>query len=368
MRHIANYIFTLNLLILSVLEISGQGSGAIYNSKYSQNDQLKELTMADFKTIATGFNSIQSMDGYYYFQRFPSEALEVFKTISRYVRAEATSGVRLRFRSDTRLLVIDAKVLENSPQTEPFIILCNDSLLFELPSGGVAGDFEQILELPGKGEKTIEICFPAYSKGSIRKLQIEKNSTLKPLKRRGIYLAMGNSITQQGGRYMGYADIVARGLDLDLHEAGVGGHVFDAESVPFAYIEKPVLITLAYGTNDWNGARPVENASKFLDKITLLYPSTPIFMLEPIRRYVPVAKDGKKLASNKEGISLMNYRKELRSIAKNYPSVRVINYKKLMPDDPSFFEDGVHPTEKGHIVFGENLLRILKKNFTDYAN
>ncbi|MDA0196869.1 MAG: SGNH/GDSL hydrolase family protein [Bacteroidetes bacterium] len=322
---------------------------------------MRELTMEELNSSVTGNYKIRIIDGYIYFQRFPSEAIEVFKANPTYhIRAEATSGVRLRFRSDTRELVIAGKVLENSPQTEPFIILCNDSVLGEFPAMGIAGEFEQKLMMTEKGEKTIEICFPAYSKGSLLSLQIEQNSSFLSLKRRGVYLAMGNSITQQGGRYMGYADIVARGLDFDLHDAGVGGHIFDAESIPFAYIEKPSFITLAYGTNDWSGGRAINNSRAFLDRITSLYPLTPIFLLEPIRRYKPVTQDGKKLANNREGISLLDYRKELRRIAKNYPTVKVINYKKLMPDDSSLFIDLVHPTDKGHIVFGNNLLRILK--------
>ncbi len=361
MTRYAFFLFVFNISLLSAFEISGQNPERLSGSEINLNFEMRDLSTEDFNNTVTGCYKVQFNDGYYYFQRFPSEALDRFRDISRHVRAEATSGVKLRFRSDTRELVIAGSIKENSPQTEPFIILCNDSMLAEFPARGVAGDFEQKFRLPGEGEKNIEICFPAYSKGSIRKLSIERNSSLIPLKRTGLYFAMGNSITQQGGRYLGYADIVARGLDLDLHEAGVGGHIFDAESIPFVYIENPTLITLAYGTNDWNGARPLENASLFLDKITSFYPSTPIFMLEPIRRYVPLTEDGKKLAKNKEGVSFSDYRKELRSIAKNYPGVKVINYKKLMPDDPSLFADGVHPTGTGHIIFGNNLLRILKK-------
>ena len=294
----------------------------------------------------------------------PWRSSEVLKTSAIYhIRAEATSGVRLKFSSSTTKLIIEGKVFDNSPQTESFIILCNDTILAELPPKGIAGDFGQMMNIHGKREKNFEICFPAYARGIICKILIEQNSSFTPLKRKVVYFAMGNSITQQGGRYMGYADIVARRLNLDLHEAGIGGHIFDVESVPFAYIEKLLLITLAYGTNDWSGGKPIDNAHLFLDRITSLYPSTPIFLLEPIHRYSPVAEDGKKLADNNEGISLMDYRKGLRSIAKNYPTVKVINYKKLMPDDHSLFNDKIHPTEKGQRVLGNNLLRVLKKHY-----
>ncbi len=366
MKFLNKLLFYLFILIFSYLEISGQDPVIPKNSGAKLNIAMRELTEEEFHNITTGIYNIQFTDNYYCFTRFPSEALLVFKASpSRYTRAEATSGVRIRFISDTRVLGIEGKIQVNSPQSEPFIILCNDSVIGEFPVRGSAGIFGHKLVLPGNGEKTIEICFPAYSKGCIRSLQIEQKATLIPAKRRGVYLAMGNSITQQGGRYMGYADIVSRGLGLDLHEAGVGGHIFDAESLPFAYIDKPVLITLAYGTNDWSGARPIENARLFLDKITSLYPSTPVYLLEPIRRYKPLAENGKKLADNKAGISLMDYRRELRIIARNYPSVEVIKYKKLMPGDPSLFSDGVHPTDKGHKVLGNKLLRLLKKQWKD---
>lgn len=350
------------LICIPLSGISRQGTVKIPVLEQRLREPMRELTMEEIKNVVSGIYNFQLIDSSYYFQRFPGEVLEVLKASAIYhIRAEATSGVRLRFKSSTSNLVIEGKVFKNSPQTESFIILCNDTILAELPTKGIAGDFGQILNIPGKGEKNIEIYFPAYAKGTIRKILIDQNSSITPLKRKGVYFAMGNSITQQGGRYMGYADIVARGLDLDLHEAGIGGHIFDAQSVPFAYIEKPIVITLAYGTNDWNGGKPANNARLFLDRITSLYPSTAIFLLEPIHRYSPVTEDGKKLADNNEGISLTDYRKELRSIAKNYPTVKVVNYKKLMPDDPTLFSDKVHPTEKGQRVFGNNLLSVLKK-------
>lgn len=364
MNSITKTLLIYALMCVSGLEISGQDTVKLPGLEQRLEGPMRELTGEEIKKAAPGIYNCQYIDSSYYFQRFPVEALEVLKTSAIYhIRAEATSGVRLKFRSSTTKLVIEGKVFENSPQTESFIILCNDTILAELPARGIAGDFGQMLNIPEKGEKNFEICFPAYASGTIRKILIEKNSSFTPLKRKGVYFAMGNSITQLGGRYMGYADIVARGLNLDLHEAGIGGHIFDAESVPFAYIEKPLLITLAYGTNDWSGGKPIDNARLFLNRITLLYPSTPIFLLGPIHRYTPVAEDGKKLADNNEGISLMDYRKELRSITKNYPTVKVVNYKKLMPDDPNLFIDKVHPTEKGQRVFGNNLLRVLKKYY-----
>ena len=325
---------------------------------------MRELNLEELRQISTGCYNIQLIDGSYQFQRFPAEVLEFFSPMpSRVVRAEATSGVRIRFRSNTTKLILAGNVKENSPQTEPFVILLNEDKIAELPESGKSGDFENTFRFGNTEEKTIEICFPSYSIGSIKRLMIDENASLQELKRKGIYYAMGNSITQQGGRYMAYADIVARGLELDLHEAGVGGHIFEAESLPFVYVEKPALITIAYGTNDWNGSRPIENARIFLQRLTSLYPDTPVFLLEPLRRYSPLAPDGKKLADNKAGYSLEHYRRQYRKIATEFPTVKVIHYKKLIPDNPELFTDGVHPSAEGHKVFGENLLKELRKSY-----
>jgi lysophospholipase L1-like esterase len=339
----------LNLIIFSFLEMSAQS-------------QTRELKPEEIKSVATGCYSVYQTEGYYHFHRFPAEALEVFKTVPAWIlRAQSTSGIRIRFRTDSRRISLAGNIGENTPQTEPFIILCNDSVISELPERGVSGSFERDFLFPDGGERTFEICFPAYSIGTIRNIQIDKDASLVPVKRRGVMFAMGNSITQTGGRYKGYTDIVARGLDLDLHEAGVGGHIFEAESLPFAYVENPALITVAYGTNDWNGGRPVENARIFLEKLTLLYPEAPVILLEPIRRYKPVDDKG-KLAKNKEGEEINEYRRKLRKIVKDFDSVKVIAYKKLMPGNPELFSDGVHPTEEGHAIFGNNLLQIIKKH------
>ena len=337
---------------------AGRAQETIANAK---GNLMHGFTLEEFISVATGCHQVSLIDGTYHFRRFPVEVLEFFSPIpSRFVRAEATSGIRLRFRSDTRVLIVSGNIKEKSPQTEPFILLCNDSVLAELPLRGTSGDFEQKFIFQGNQEKIIEICFPAYCAGTIRKLMTEENATVVPLKRKGIYYAMGNSITQQGGRYKGYADIVARGLDLGLHDAGVGGHIFEAGSLPFAYVDNPDLITIAYGTNDWSGSRPVENARSFLDRLTSLYPETPVYLLEPLRRYVPLSETG-KLARNKSGYSLQYYRRKYRRIAREFPTVTVISYKKLMPDEPELFADGVHPSDKGHELYGKNLLRLLLK-------
>ena len=327
--------------------------------------QRCDFTLEDFQGTSTGYHHIEFVEGYYVFHRFPAEALEVFKPNQTwFVRAEATSGIRIKFSTNSRRMLLSGKIIEGSPQTEPFIIICNDSVIAELPVRGTSGTFDQLFVFTEKEEKIIEICFPAYSKGSIRSLKLDQDADIKPLKSKGTLVSHGNSITQEGGRYEGYTDIIARGLNLDLHNAGIGGHIFQPESLPFAYVNNPSLITVAYGTNDWNRGATAENARPFLEHITAIYPAIPIVMLEPIHRYRPLDEQG-KLATNRNGQSLMDYREALRNLVKGFPNVKLINYHDILPDDPSLFPDGVHPSSEGQVVFGKNLLEIIQKDMPD---
>ena len=259
---------------------------------------------------------------------------------------------------------MSGRIMEGSPQTEPFIILFNDSVIAELPARGVSGKFDYLFVFSSKEEKIIEICFPAYSKGLIQSLKLEEDADIKPLRTKGILFSLGNSITQEGGRYEGYTDIVARGLNLDLHNAGIGGHIFQSESLPFSYVNNPSLITVAYGTNDWNRGAPAENARSFLVHLTALYPGIRIVMLEPLHRYRPLDEEG-KLAKNRNEQSLMDFREELRNVVKDFPNVKLINYQDLITDDPSLFPDGVHPSSEGQLIYGNNLLEIIQKDMPD---
>ena len=104
-------------------------------------------------------------------------------------------------------------------------------------------------------------------------------------------LCYGDSITQGYDALhpsQGYAVRLARYFDWELWNAGLSGYIFDAglldEKLPF----QPDIVTVAFGTNDWNWAESkeeaVRNAERYFDKIMELYPGRPIFYFSPLWR------------------------------------------------------------------------------------
>jgi lysophospholipase L1-like esterase len=322
---------------------------------------MKELNIDQIRSITTGAYSIKQHGEYICFSRFPDSVKEALKLKDTWaIRSESTSGVKITFFTNSEKLFLTGTSLPESPQFESFVLLCNDALLLELPGNKEMGDFSQVIRLPGKGMKLIEIYFPAYAKGMLGKIAVDKHASIMEYDYSGKVLSFGNSITQQGGKYQGYLDIFAGSLNYALHNAGVGGHVFHAESIPFRYVSDPNFIIVAYGTNDWSSARPFTQIELFFEQLVSLYPDIQIVVLEPLHRFEPYDPYKNELKMNIEGKSLMQYRNEIRQIAGRYSNTMVISYNMLLEDDPELFSDGVHPNPVGHILLGENLSRILK--------
>ena len=104
--------------------------------------------------------------------------------------------------------------------------------------------------------------------------------------------------------------------------------------------------------NDFASDAPVDaferSARQFLDGLLDGRPRFPVGLITPI----PWAG---RAAPNCLGASLEDYRKRLRIAARDYPSVRVIEVTSLVPDDPTYFVDGVHPNAKGMRTYADGI-------------
>lgn len=339
------------ILFLFLLMLPGPTPG---NRTFSDLHFLSDEEISNF---TSGVYTVSRRDSLLFFERFPDTVLSLVAVKETWaVRSQCTSGVKISFLTNSDYLFISGVSYPNSPQCEPFILLVNEKLLESLPKANEAGYFSEIFELETSSDlKLVEIHFPAYARGAISKIGVARNAGLIPPPSRGILLAMGNSITQAGGAYKGYSSILARNSGLNLHNLGVGGHIFDSSFLPYAFVKDPDLITVAYGTNDWNGGRPPENIEAFFKRLVQLYEKTNIFVLEPLHRYRPVNSESGELSRNRNGQDLDYYRNLIRNTALSYPNIHVIDYRNILMDDPDLFTDGIHPTLEGHRIMGNNL-------------
>jgi hypothetical protein len=145
--------------------------------------------------------------------------------------------------------------------------------------------------------------------------------------------------------------------------------------VDFTKVE---IITIAYGTNDWNSSTPLDNPDNRLDTSTYKgglryavenlqtkYPAITLVMLSPIFRYWSNSSDYSTVdtdsdtKTNSLGLKLMDYVTAMQEVAEEYHLPYFDNYKGIGLNRytaPTWLRDGTHLNrgigvdKMGHIV------------------
>lgn len=191
-------------------------------------------------------------------------------------------------------------------------------------------------------------------------IEVDAGATVAPLPRppRRL-LCLGDSITQGMTAlypFSTYTTELARLLDAELLNQGVGGDVFDPAALDEGIDFTADFITIAYGTNDWNGKRPLETVqatlAAYLEKLKTIWPQARVALLTPLWRTC-----GGEL---REGRTLCQFGAGLAAVAQD-AGVPVIDGLTLVPNGPLYFADGTHPTDLGFMHYATNLYRALRQ-------
>lgn len=174
-------------------------------------------------------------------------------------------------------------------------------------------------------------------------------------------LSYGDSITQgYDARYpsMAYAPALARALDADSINRGIGGERFCPALLEEKEIFEPELITVAYGTNDWS-ARTMEDFAEscrsFYAALSAQYPKAKIYAITPIWR-----ADTEK--ERPIGVPHAALESIMRELICDLPNVTLIPGYPLTPHLPEFFADRyLHPNDPGFAQYTAALCEAIRK-------
>ena len=237
--------------------------------------------------------------------RFTQSQQEAYRGVSLdfYEKSFATSGIALRFRTDSPFLWLDVTALRGSSRSyfsvdvevngQPLGCLDNfsqvplpqDYTQVDVPLGNHSGSFEL-----GAGEKTVCIRLPWSVRLVIRSLELADGASLTPVKPGKKLLAFGDSITHGYDALRPsnkYITKLAEALEMEEHNKAIGGDFFFPGLAGRKDELRPDLITVAYGTNDWsNHTLEVmeRNCAGFFQGLHRSYPETPIVVITPIWR------------------------------------------------------------------------------------
>lgn len=335
-----------------------------------------KLTFEQIRAISTGAVRFEEDDNGIRLYRFTKEQEKLYEEadVEFYNRSQATAGVKLAFRTNSKSLFVKTKIvprycrryfsfdvfvngevigyLDNFSDTVNMDEYINTKLLRE--------EFEKEFDL-GDGEKTVQVYLPWSVQAVITEISLDDGAFVEPVKAGKTLLAFGDSITQGMDAMRPtnrYVTKLANFLGADEVNKGISGECFFPPLAESKDDLNPDYITVAYGTNDWSKkGRDIFkiNSKAFYQALRANYPNTPIYAITPIWR--ADCKEEREFGLFEE------VEKDIREAVKGLANVTVVRGYDFVPKDPSYFGDGrLHPNNKGFEEYFENLSKVLKKH------
>lgn len=334
-----------------------------------------KLNIEQIKSITHGAHKIwQEADGFH-FSRFTEEELKLYSLTPYAQKSLSTSGIKLCFKTNSPTLKLSINVTPGTTRTYFAVEVwvngkingCIKNFKDEELAGKLyppmqfeLGQYEGEFNLAGGEETLVKVVLPWSVILSFNSIELADNSTLQPVETSFKMLALGDSITHGYDTLYpsnSYAERTAQKLDAEIYNKAIGGEIFfpalSALKVPF----KPDIITVAYGTNDWNSCDKYvfqKNCSAFFENLCRNYPDTPIFAITPLWR---------KEHTEERVLGEYSFiEKYITEVCSKYPNITVIRGFDIIPHDESLFADfRLHPNDNGFAIYADYLYKEISK-------
>ena len=272
-----------------------------------------KLNLSQIKEITLGVSRVEELDDGIHFYRFTKEQEDLYRDLelglykkhskSPYVKTFSTSGVQMRFRTDSQNLFLSLDVEKGSSRRyfsmEVFVNgkrlgaiknfseeeMVGDYTKGKFPFGEFSGQFDL-----GEGDKEVRVYFPWSVNAILKEMHLDNGSSVTPVKPSKQLLCFGDSISHgydvlyPSNKYL---TKVCEILDAEEHNKAIGGEVYFPALAKTREDFEPDYIIVEYGSNDWNKCERDEmtqNCREFLCNVSESYPNAKIFATTPIWR------------------------------------------------------------------------------------
>jgi len=214
----------------------------------------------------------------------------------------------------------------------------------------------------------LKLYFPVFPYAAVKNFKSNRSLSISPISNKTMF-CLGDSITQGFNAVQAtdsYVVKLANRLGYDALNQGIGGFWFDSRAlIDLEKLNKPEIITVAYGTNDWQHFDKYETIEKNVDKyfktLKNKFPETLVFVITPIWRG-DIDKDTK--AGSFMAITML-----IENKAKQYSTFKVIRGIDIPIHNRRYFKDNyLHPNKEGFTIMaaylGENIRKTLSNNKT----
>ena len=322
-----------------------------------------KLTLQDIRRITFGVVSVEENRGTFSFHRFTREQTEAYtrRNIDHAGKTFATAGVRFSFYTNAERMRFDYRLTLASSRMFGWFDVYEDGVMTS-HFGGEGKLFTSghaDIQL-GKGEKRVEVYFPWSKVATLSDVELD-GELISPCKRSRSMINFGDSITHGYDSIypsLSYSSILSRELDADSINKGIGGEIFFPELATLSDPITPDIVTVAYGTNDWNVCQKEHfqaSCLEFYTNICHTYPTSKVFAITPIWR-----ADGEK--ETKYGEPHDTLFEMISRLLSGLP-VTLINGYSLTPHTPEFYSDAyLHPNDLGFSIYARELTKQIKKH------
>ena len=304
--------------------------------------------------IFEGVNDVDVSESKATLYRFKKEyALDEVSGYYLQKRAGATSGVKLRFKTNSP--IIKAYFQENTSISDDvfwhtFDIFKNGKYQFD----SQGWDIE--MENPSQEMAEWSITFPTFSNAEFLKLEIINGFSLSAIsKNKPVYIAIGNSITHGMGinsysTRLTYPYILADSLGYELYNWGIGGSkIYDGVLSNFSTGLEPDLVSILWGYNDvhYSGSDAYLANNSFPQYQTILttllndHPNACVLAILPTYTTNPTNTTARTIDSLKNGqLEIIQHLQE------SYSNLYYLNGSDYT--DASGLNDDVHLNQSGN--------------------
>lgn len=318
-----------------------------------------KLTLEQIRAVAHGVARVEQAGECIGLFRFTKEQEDAYRKKSWpgfHARTFATAGISLEFDTDSENLLLAVNVhIACGFRWFVHSVFVNDCRIGEV--SGFVPENETATAMGsfclGKGIKRVRIVFPWNECSRISSLELDDGARVIPVEKKRKMLIFGDSITQGYTTWLpenSYASRVARWLDADAINKGIGGECYWPELARLPDSIQPDIILVAYGANDWNSRSEEElaaNSKEFCMHLKSAYPGAKIIVLTPIWMSTREKKDRWPFE---------NLVTCLKTLEDAVDGLTVIEGTDLVPSDLAcFVEDKVHPNDVGFAIYGRNL-------------
>ena len=308
------------------------------------NEQLKEIYFGAYEFEETA-------DGYLQAFQYTKDQIEYFKGAFQmwYERCTATTAKTLEFTTAARKVSFDYKIIwKGSPDSFELVVDGFVSGIVRvkdiLDTGNISWDLPE-------GKKNVIIYLPADATVLIR--NFEADAEVVRAQKNEKVLWLGDSITQGYGPLRSsctYVSVANRILNYDILNQGIGGYIYDKNSLMKMDGYTPDKIIVALGTNQYRDTNMTAVEEYYKTLIGIYGEEIPVICITPIWR-----------GDSFDGFPIMDeFCKKVKAIAEQYKNVRVIEGMKLVPHFPEYYLDNLHPNSLGCELYGRNLAEAIK--------